>query len=145
MIESLAATSHGSNVKTLAGHKVLAHQRTTFHPRMCRLHRAAAAIVTVLIGYIGARLLLGQARGGVDRDRLLPLHRCATTLDDCSNSSSAALCLVVTIHNSLLTSFLGDTVEIVLVQPIRFPTVVSELSCVVFLSRSCAYSDMQWF
>jgi hypothetical protein len=73
MIESLAATSHGSNVETLAGHKVLAHQRTAFHPHMCGLHRAAAAIVAVLISYIGARLLLGQARG-VDRDRLLPLH-----------------------------------------------------------------------
>jgi hypothetical protein len=52
-------------------------------------------------------LLSGRPREGNDCDRLLPLHRCTTTLDRCSNSSSAAQCLVVTIHNFLLTSILG--------------------------------------
>ena len=91
---TLAATSSQPSTETLAARKVLAHRRTAFVPRTCGLRGGAAAVAVVLIGYGGERLLLGQGGGDlfVGRDRLLPLHRRATTLDRfCSNASSAAL------------------------------------------------------
>jgi hypothetical protein len=38
---------------------VLAHQHTAFHPCTCGLHEGTAVVAAVLIGYGGARLLLG--------------------------------------------------------------------------------------
>jgi hypothetical protein len=54
-----------------------------------------------LIGYDDMELLLGQPRGGHDRDWLLTLHRHMTMLHLCTAR------LVVTIHDLLLTSFPG--------------------------------------
>jgi hypothetical protein len=53
--------------------------------------------------------LISYGRGD-DRDRLLPLHRDAPMLY--SNSSSATVRLVITIHNLLLASFLSDVVDV---------------------------------
>jgi hypothetical protein len=50
-------------------------------------------VAVVLIGYGGARSLLGRGCGFGERDQLLPLHRRTTTLDRCSDTSSAALCI----------------------------------------------------
>ena len=90
-VKTLASTSSWPNPETLAARVVLAHPRAVFHPCMCVLRGGAAVVAAVLIGYGGARLLLGRGRGGGDHDRLLPLHRRAITLDRCSNSFSAAL------------------------------------------------------
>jgi hypothetical protein len=46
-------------------------------------------IAAALIGYGGARSLLGRGRGG--GNRLISLHRHVTMLDRCSNSSSTAM------------------------------------------------------
>jgi hypothetical protein len=91
-IETLTATSHGYDAETLTGREVLLHRRTTFHPRMCGLHRGAAAVAAALIGYIYMGLLPGRTRGGDDRGRLVPLYGRTTMLEGYSNSS-AALCI----------------------------------------------------
>ena len=58
----------------LAVHVVLAHRRPAFYPRTCGL-RGGAAATAALIG------CWDQVRGArfVGRDRLLPLHRRATS------------------------------------------------------------------
>jgi hypothetical protein len=60
----------------LAKRAVLAHRRPALHPRTCGLCRGAAT-TAVLIG------CWDQGRGAqfVGRDRLLPLHRRATSSD----------------------------------------------------------------
>jgi len=64
---SLSAAAH-------AVRAVLAHRRPAFHPRTCGL-RGGAAATAALIG------CWDQVRGArfVGRDRLLPLHRRATS------------------------------------------------------------------
>jgi hypothetical protein len=57
-----------------------------------------------------SRLLSKRPQGEGDCDRLLSLHRRATMLDRCSAR------LVVTIHDLLLISIFGDTIEVVLVE-----------------------------
>jgi hypothetical protein len=64
MLETLVTTSRRSDTETLARHVVLAHWCTTYHPHMRGPHRGAVA----LINYVGVRLLLGQTRGGGNRD-----------------------------------------------------------------------------
>ena len=58
----------------LAVRAVLAHRRPVFHPRTCGL-RGGAVVTAALIG------CWDQGRGArfVGRDRLLPLHRRATS------------------------------------------------------------------
>jgi hypothetical protein len=51
-----------------------------FLPRTCGFCRDVATVAAALISYVDVGLLLGRTRGGCDRDRLLPLHRCVTTL-----------------------------------------------------------------
>jgi hypothetical protein len=80
-VQTLAITFLIPSCETLAAHEVLAHQRTVFLPCTCGL-RGGAAATAALADYEG---------GGDNRDQLLPLHRCAHTLDRRSNSSSAAL------------------------------------------------------
>jgi hypothetical protein len=108
-VTTLAATSSRPNPETLAAHEVLALPHTTLHPCMCGLCGGATIVADALINYYGgARSLLGRRCGGDDCDRLLPLHQHASTLDQllqlffhCSTH------LVVTIHDILVTSFLG--------------------------------------
>jgi hypothetical protein len=69
---TLAAPS--LSAAALAVRAVLAHQRPAFHPRTCGL-RGGAAATAALIGYWDSA---GGARF-VGRDRLLPLHRRATS------------------------------------------------------------------
>jgi hypothetical protein len=88
------------NRETLAARAVLAHWCTTFLPCRCGIRGDAVATA-----------VLTDCGGGDDRDRLLPLHRCAPTLDRRSNSSSTAR-LVLTIHDLLLASFLRDVVDV---------------------------------
>jgi hypothetical protein len=78
---TLATTSSRPNPKTLAAREVLAHPRAMFHPCMCGLCGGAAAVAAALIGYDDVGLMPRRPRGGDDRDRLLPVHRCVTTLD----------------------------------------------------------------
>ena len=70
---SLAAAPPFS-AAALAVRVVLVHRRPAFHPRTCGL-RGGAAATAALIGY------WDQGRGArfVGRDRLLPLHRRATS------------------------------------------------------------------
>jgi hypothetical protein len=68
---------------------------------MCGLCGDAIVFAIALIGYDDMELLLGQPRGGHDRDWLLTLHRQTTMLDLCTAR------LVVTIHDLLLASFPG--------------------------------------
>jgi hypothetical protein len=49
--ETLAAASSRMNSKALAAHVMPAHPHTVFHPCTCGLHRGAAAVATMLIGY----------------------------------------------------------------------------------------------
>jgi hypothetical protein len=88
-VKTLATISSQPNPETLVAHEVLAHSCTMFHPSKCGLCGGAATVVSVLIGYSGARSLQGRGHGG--GDRLLPLHRRTSILDCCSNSSSVAL------------------------------------------------------
>jgi hypothetical protein len=87
-VKTLAVTSSRPNPKTLVAREVLEHPRMVFHPYTCELYGGAA---TTLIGYNDVRLLPRRPRGGDNRHRLFPLHRRATTLDHCSNSSFTAL------------------------------------------------------
>jgi hypothetical protein len=79
-VQTLAIAFLIPSRETLAARVVLAHRRTAFLPRMCGL-----------CGDVAATAALTDCEGGDDRDRLLPLHRRAPTLDRRSNSSSAAL------------------------------------------------------
>jgi hypothetical protein len=74
MIETLAATSHRLDAKTLDGRKALAHLCTAFHPHMCGICSGIATVAVTLIGYVDVGLLSGQTRGGGDCDRLLLLR-----------------------------------------------------------------------
>jgi hypothetical protein len=49
--ETLHATSSRPNSEALAAHVVLAHPHVVFHPCTCGLHRGAAVVAAVLIGY----------------------------------------------------------------------------------------------
>jgi hypothetical protein len=49
-------------IENLAGHEVLAHRCTTFHPRTYRLHRGTTAVAVTLINYDDERLLLGRTQ-----------------------------------------------------------------------------------
>jgi hypothetical protein len=85
--ETLAAASR-PNSKTIAAHVVLAHPRAVFHPCTCGLRESTAAAATALIGCDDVEVATGTTKiGEDDRDRLLPLHRRATTLNRYSNSS----------------------------------------------------------
>jgi hypothetical protein len=100
-MKTLSATSSRPDPETLAAHEVLAHPCTVFYPCICGLHEGAVAVTAALIDYDNMGLLPQRPRRGDDRDRLLPLHRRATTLSRCSAR------LVVTIHDLLLASFPG--------------------------------------
>jgi hypothetical protein len=80
-VTTLSATSSRRNPETLAMSEVLAYPRTMFHPCTCGLCGGAIAFAAALIGYDGARSLLGRGREGDDRGRLLHLHRHASILD----------------------------------------------------------------
>jgi hypothetical protein len=92
-MKTLFATSSQANPKTLATREVPAHPHVVFYPSTCGLRGDAIVVAAVLIDYGGARSLLGRGCGFGERDQLLPLHQCTTTLDRCSNTSSAALCI----------------------------------------------------
>jgi hypothetical protein len=106
--ETLATTSSQPNPETLAAREVLAHPRAAFHPYMCGLHGGATAVAAALIGYDDVEVAVGtttrrrRSRSTTSstptRDYVVPLlqlfFRCSAYL-------------VVTIHDLLLTSFLG--------------------------------------
>jgi hypothetical protein len=88
---TLATNSSRRSPEVLTVREVLAHSPTVFHPYTYGLHRGVVAVAAALIGYDDLGLLPQRPRGGDDRDRLLPIYRCMTTLDCCSSSFSAAL------------------------------------------------------
>jgi hypothetical protein len=103
----LATMSSRPNPETLATHEVLSHPRAVFHQFMCGLYGGAATVAAALIGYGGARSLLDKEVEEEICDRLLPLHRCASTLNRLLQLFFRyTTCLVVMIHDLLFTSFL---------------------------------------
>ena len=65
---TLVVASSPPRHKTLADHAVLAHQRPAFPPCTCGLRGGVAAVATLI--------------GEEETERLLPLLRCAITLDE---------------------------------------------------------------
>jgi hypothetical protein len=59
VIETLAVTSHGPNVDTLAGREVLAHRRMSFHP--CGLYKCVIIVAAMLISYVKASCCQDEA------------------------------------------------------------------------------------
>jgi hypothetical protein len=86
--ETLAIAASWPNSKSLATHVVLAHPRVAFHHCTCGLHGGAATVAAALIGYGYKKVAAGTSSARGDCDRLLPLHRRATTLACYSNSSN---------------------------------------------------------
>jgi hypothetical protein len=90
-VKTLATTSYRPNLKTLVAQEVLAHPCISFHPCMCGLRGGAATVAAMLINDGDVRSLLGHEHGGGKHVQLFSLHRRATMLDRCSDSSSVAL------------------------------------------------------
>lgn len=119
MPQTLPTTSFRSNPKTLAWHAVLAHRRTTLLSHTCGLREGTAVLGSMLIGYIGTRLLLGWGWGDHDR-QLLPLHWCLHWcasklywLFKCTSSGNHPC--------SLLASFDMNTVYLFVVDSVAYP------------------------
>jgi hypothetical protein len=88
--ETLAAASQPIS-KALAARLVLAYQHATFHPCTYGLRGGATVAAAALIDYNdrGGCCLETREEETIVID-LLPLHRRATMLDRCSNSSFTA-------------------------------------------------------
>jgi hypothetical protein len=105
--ETLAAASCRSNSEAQATRVVLAHPRAAFHPCMCGLRRGVAAIVAALIECDDVEF----AAGTTTRSRSWSTTF-STSTRDCVGSLlqlffRCSACLVVMIHDLLLTSILG--------------------------------------
>jgi hypothetical protein len=106
--ETLATTSTWPNTEALAMHLVLAHPRAVFHPCTCGLRGGAAVVVAVLNSYHDVEATTGMTtrrRWSWTTTSSTPTHDYIGLLLQLFFCCSA--CLVVTIHDLILTSILG--------------------------------------
>jgi hypothetical protein len=106
--ETLAITASWPNSEALAARVVLAHPHTEFHLCTCGLHGGAIAVVATLISYNNVDV----AAGTTMRRRWSWTTTSSTPMCDYIGSLLQlffrySACLVVMIHDLLLTSILG--------------------------------------
>jgi hypothetical protein len=109
-VKTLAATSSSSqlNPETLVAREVLAHPRVVFHPCMCGLCGGAAAVAATLISYNVVEVAVGtitRSSRSWSTTSSTPTCDYVGLLLQLFFHCSARL--VITIHDLLLTSFLG--------------------------------------